>query len=541
MQKFYGTREIENKFSFRSFAQTLQKFYGTREIENKSSFRPSALFLHKTSGARTFASKLACRPSALFLHINKNMMENRKATLELGTKPVGRLLVQYALPAIIAMTASSLYNTIDSIFIGQGVGPLAKSGLAITFPLMNLSAAFGAAVGIGSSTCISVKLGQKDYKMAENIFGNCVLLNIIVGLAFSAVTLLFLDPILHFFGASDNTLPYAREYMIVILAGNVFSQMFFGMNAVLRAASKPRQAMLATIFTVALNVILAPIFIWPLNMGIRGAALATIIAQASVLAWQCRLFCNKNEILHFKRGIYRLKSDIVKNILGIGISPFSMNVCACVVVIFINTNLAHYGGDMAVGAYGIANKMAFLFIMITMGLNQGMFPIAGYNYGAQRIDRLMRVFKYTVISGVAITTTGFLIVHIFPYQCARLFTTDQTLIDISMTAIKINMLAFPIVGFQMVTTGFFQSIGKVKISIFLSLTRQLLFLLPMLIILPPIFKVDGVWMSIPAADTISAITAAVMMAVYMKKFKKYRNDAVSGTSNGGGMNTDKTI
>lgn len=450
-------------------------------------------------------------------------MDNKKATLELGTKPVGKLLAQYALPAIVAMTASSLYNMIDSIFIGQGVGPLAISGLAITFPLQNLMAAFGAGVGVGAATCISVKLGQRDYNTAQHIFGNNFSLNLVIGVTFSIITLLFLNPILRFFGASDNTLPYAREYMLVILTGNVVTQLFFGMNAVLRAASKPRHAMVATIATVVLNVILAPIFIWPMHMGIQGAALATVISQAVVLAWQLKLFCNENELLHFKRGTYRFNATIVKNILGIGMSPFAMNVCACVVVIFINTGLAKYGGDMAVGAYGIANKVAFTFIMINMGLNQGMLPIAGYNYGAQNFTRLLRVLRIAVITGVLITTTGFVIAHVIPYQCARLFTTDQTLIKISIRAIQINMLAFPLVGFQMVITGFFQSIGKAKISMFLSLSRQMLFLLPLLIVLPPILGVDGIWCSLPTADTISAILAGVMMVIYMRKFKKQIN------------------
>lgn len=447
-------------------------------------------------------------------------MDNKQATLELGTKPVGKLLARYALPAIIAMTASSLYNMIDSIFIGQGVGPLAISGLAITFPLMNLSAAFGAAVGIGASTCISVKLGQKDYAKAEHIFGNSFTLNLVVGLAFGLITLLFLDPILYFFGASENTIPYARDYMLVILAGNVISQTFLGMNAVLRAASKPKQAMAATILTVVLNIALAPIFIWPMKMGIFGAALATIISQGVALAWQIKLFSNQDEILHFQRGIYKLKSDIVKNIAGIGMSPFSMNVCACVVVIFINAGLSHYGGDLAVGAYGIASKVSFIFVMVTIGLNQGMLPIAGYNYGAQRYDRLMRVLRYAMITATIITSTGFIIAEFFPYQCARLFTTDKTLIDMSIEGIRIHMLAFPIVGMQMVITNFFQCIGKAKISIFLSLSRQMLFLLPLLVILPPIMKLDGVWTAMPISDTIAAIVAIVMMARYMKKFKR---------------------
>ena len=447
-------------------------------------------------------------------------MDNKQATLELGTKPVGKLLAQYALPAIVAMTASSLYNMIDSIFIGQGVGPLAISGLAITFPLMNLSAAFGAAVGIGSSTCISVKLGQKDYKMAENIFGNSFTLNLIVGVAFGLVTLLMLDPILYFFGASENTIPYARDYMLVILAGNVVSQTFLGMNAVLRAASKPRQAMAATILTVVLNIVLAPIFIWPLGMGIQGAALATILSQLVALLWQIKLFSNQDEILHFQRGIYKLKGAIVKNIASIGMSPFAMNVCACVVVIFINAGLSRYGGDLAVGAYGIASKVSFIFVMVTIGLNQGMLPIAGYNYGAQRFDRLMKVLKYAMVTATIITSVGFVIAEFFPYQCARLFTTDRTLIDLAIEGIRIHMLAFPIVGCQMVITNFFQCIGKAKTSIFLSLSRQMLFLLPLLVVLPPVMKVDGVWTAMPISDTVAAVVAFIMMAKYMRKFKR---------------------
>lgn len=395
---------------------------------------------------------------------------------------------------------------------------------------MNLSAAFGAAVGIGSSTCISVKLGQKDYAMAEHIFGNSFTLNLVVGIAFGLIALLFLDPILYFFGASEHTIPYARDYMLVILAGNVISQTFLGMNAVLRAASKPKQAMAATILTVILNIVLAPIFIWVFNMGIFGAALATIISQGVALAWQIKLFSNQDEILHFQRGIYKLKRDIVKNIAGIGMSPFAMNVCACVVVIFINAGLSHYGGDLAVGAYGIASKVSFIFVMVTIGLNQGMLPIAGYNYGAQRYDRLMKVLKYAMITATVITSTGFIIAEFFPYQCARLFTTDKTLIDMSIEGIRIHMLAFPIVGMQMVITNFFQCIGKAKISIFLSLSRQMLFLLPLLVILPPIMRLDGVWTAMPVSDTIAAIVALVMMARYMKKFKRQMNVSIQQAS-----------
>lgn len=409
---------------------------------------------------------------------------------------------------------------VDSIFIGQGVGPMAISGLALTFPFMNLAVAFGAGVGVGASSCISVKLGQKDYKTAQQVLGNTVTLNLIIGIAFSIVSLLFLDPILYFFGASEQTLPYARDYMVIILLGNVFSHMYFGMNGVLRAAGKPRQAMYATIFTVVLNTILDPIFIYPMNLGIQGAAYATILSQVLALVWQMRIFSNKNELLHLRRGIYRLKKSIVENILAIGLSPFSMNVCACIVVIFINKGLLQYSGDLAVGAYGIANKVCFIFVMVNMGLNQGMQPIAGYNYGAMKFDRLMQVLKLAVIAGTCITTCGFLVAEFIPEPCARLFTTDPELIRLSVNGMRIMMAAFVLVGSQMVITNFFQSIGKAKISMFLSLSRQMIFLLPMLLLLPLFLGVDGIWWAMPISDTIAEIVAVVMMMTYMRKFKE---------------------
>ena len=447
-------------------------------------------------------------------------MDNKNATLELGTKPIGKLLVQYAFPAIIAMIAASLYNIVDRIFIGQIVGPMAISGLAITFPFINLGAAFGAAVGIGASTTISVKLGQRDYETAENILGNTVTLNLIIGSSFGIICLIFLDPILRFFGASDATIPYARSFMEVILAGNVISHMYFGMNAVLRAASKPRHAMMATIFTVLMNIILDFIFIRLWGWGIRGAAFATVLSQALALCWQMKQFTNKNEILHLKRGIYRLKKHLVENVISIGISPFLMNVCACIVVIFMNNQLVKYGGDMAVGAFGIAYSVAMIFVMFIIGLDQGMQPIAGYNYGSQQTDRLMRVLKLTIFAAIGIMVVGWLIAHLAPYFCARMFTKDPELIRQAIKAIQINMMMYPIVGFQMVVTNFFQCIGKVKISIFLSLSRQLLFLIPFLIILPQFFKLDGVWASLPSSDFLASLVAAIIMMAYMRRLKR---------------------
>lgn len=448
-----------------------------------------------------------------------NTRSNKQAALELGTKPVGRLLIQYALPAIVAMVASSLYNMVDSIFIGQGVGALAISGLAITFPFMNLSAAFGAAIGVGSSAFLSVKLGQRDYEIANRILGNCVMLNVIIGVTFGAIGLIFIDPILRFFGASDATLPYAHEYMVIILLGNTVTHLYLGLNAVLRSAGKPRTAMYITIFTVIINAILDPLFIYTLHLGIRGAAYATILAQIVALAWQWRLFGNKKEFLHFDYKKFRIETPIVRNIIAIGISPFSMNACACLVVIFINNSLMQYGGDMAVGAYGISNRICFVFVMITMGVCQGMQPIAGYNYGAQNFNRMFEVLRLAIIAGTSICAVGFFIAMFLPRECARLFTTDNVLIAHSVVALRYNMALFLIIGAQMVITNFFQSIGKAKVSMFLSISRQMLILVPLIAILPPFLGLNGIWLSLPLSDGIAAIMAYIMLWIYIKRFK----------------------
>ena len=446
-------------------------------------------------------------------------MDNKQAALELGTKPVGQLLWQYALPAIVAMSASSLYNIIDRAMIGQIVGPEAIAGLGITFPFMNLSAAFGAAVGVGSSACISVKLGQKDYQTAGHLLGNTITLNLIIGLSFMLICLLFLDPILLFFGASDITLPYARSFMTIILLGNVITHMYFGLNAVLRAAGKPKHAMYSVLFTVAMNIVLVILFVWWFRWGIQGAALATVTSQTMAMCWQIKLFSNKNEILHLKRGIFKLKKQLVTNIIAIGISPFLMNVTSCVIVIFMNNQFVHYGGDMAVGAYSIANSVVMMFFMFVMGVCQGMQPIVGYNYGAEKYDRMLRCLFLAIGCATAILLVGWGLSMLFPRQIARIFTTDATLIDLAARGIRLDMLVFFVVGSQATITHFFQSIGKVKVSIFLSLSRQLFLLLPMAYVFPLFWELDGVWYSMPASDFLSFAMTIPMLMWYMKKFK----------------------
>ena len=449
------------------------------------------------------------------------MTDNKQKALELGQKPVGALLWQYALPAIVAMTASSLYNIIDRASIGQVVGADAINGLTVTFPFMNLSGAFGAAVGVGASTCISVKLGQKDYTTAEHLLGNTVTLNLVIGFVFMAVCLLFLDPILFFFGASEVTLPYAREFMEVILAGNMITHMYFGMNAVLRASGKPRHAMYATLFTVGCNIVLVLAFVWWFRWGIRGAALATITSQTLALCWQMWIFSDKKELLHLKRGIYRLRADLVRNIISIGISPFLMNATACIIVIFMNNQFLRYGGDNAVGAYGIANTWGMLFFMFVVGINQGMQPIAGYNFGARKYDRMMRCLRLAIYSATAVMVFGWTLAMLFPRFMASILTSDPTQIEMSARGITVNMLLFPIIGFQAVVTNFFQCIGRVKIAIFLSLSRQLIILLPLILVLPLFWGLDGLWASLPTSDGIAALIAAVVMVVYLRKFKTY--------------------
>ena len=461
--------------------------------------------------------------SSNFAHYFNNM-NNRQTALELGTKPVGQLLWQYALPAIVAMSASSLYNIIDRAMIGQIVGPEAIAGLGITFPFMNLSAAFGAAVGVGSSACISVKLGQRDYQTAGNLLGNTITLNLIIGLSFMAVCLLFLDPILLFFGASDVTLPYARSFMTIILLGNVITHMYFGLNAVLRAAGKPNHAMYSVLFTVAMNIVLVVVFVWWFRWGIRGAALATVTSQTIAMCWQLYLFSNKNEILHLKRGIYKLKKRLVSNIIAIGISPFLMNATSCVIVIVMNNQFVHYGGDMAVGAYSIANSVVMMFFMFVMGVCQGMQPIVGYNYGAEKYDRMLRCLFLAIACATAILLVGWGLSMLFPRQIARIFTTDATLIDLSARGIRLDMLVFFVVGSQATITHFFQSIGKVKVSIFLSLSRQLFFLLPMAYVFPLFWDLDGVWYSMPASDFLSFAMTIPMLMWYMKKFKAVKSE-----------------
>lgn len=453
-------------------------------------------------------------------------MGKAAAPTELGTKKISSLLEQYAIPAIIAMTASSLYNMVDSIFIGHipGVGALALSGLSVTFPLMNISAAFGTLVGVGASTMISVLLGRREYEKASRVLSNELTLNIIIGLIFTVVSISWLNPILRFFGASDDSLPFAHDYMLIIAAGNIITHLYFGLNNVIRASGNPRTAMFLTVFTVTANAVLDPLLISVFGLGIKGAAIATILCQAIALGYTLWYFSDKKNVVHFRGNVLAVDWPIAKDSLAIGMGPFLMNLASCLVVLFINRQMGAYGGDLAIAAFGIIHRVSFVFIMIAFGFNQGMQPIAGYNYGARLYSRVRQVYKLTAICATVALTIGFLVSVLIPMQVVSIFTNDPELEVIAAHGLRIANLMFPVVGFQIVTTNLFQSLGMVKKSIFLSLTRQLLFLLPLLYFLPKAMDgVAGVWWSFPVSDFISTLTTGAFAIALIRKLDRVKD------------------
>lgn len=434
-------------------------------------------------------------------------------TTELGTAPVHKLLFKYAMPAIIAMTATSLYNLVDSIYIGHGCGALALGALTIAKPFMDICAAFGSLVGVGASSLLAIYLGEKDYDKANRVLGNVIVMNIILSAVVMAVGLIWLDPILLAFGASENTLLYAHEYMEIILYGNILTHIYFGLNAMLRSAGHPRFSMTATIVAVSVNIILDPVFIFGMDMGVRGAALATVLSQAVAVVWQMTKFFDRNELVRFHRGIWRLNREITGRALAIGMSPFLYNIAHCFVVIIINNQLKTLGGDLAIASYGVINRLTFVFAMIVMGLNQGMQPITGYNYGARKFDRVMQSFKLTCICATVVMGVVFMLGEGLPRLVTEIFTHDELLITQTIRPLRIICSTMLIIGFQMVTGNLFTSIGMASKAIFLSLTRQVLYLIPLALLLPMVFAnpLDGVWWAIPISDTISAITALIML------------------------------
>lgn len=451
-------------------------------------------------------------------------MGEQKIT-ELGTESVRKLLLRYALPGIIAMTAMSLYNMVDSIFIGHGVGAIALSGLTVAKPFMDICAAFGTLVGVGASSLVAIKLGQKDYRSANDVLANVVILNALLGSLIMAVGLYWLDPILYAFGASAETIVYAREYMEIILWGNILTHIYFGLNSMLRSMGHPKISMYATILAVALNVVLDPIFIFVLDMGVRGAALATILSQLVSVIVELIIFLNPKEVIHFHRHMWRIKKDITMRALSIGLAPFLMHLAACFVVIVLNNQLLRYGDDMSIATFGITNRFIFFFVMIVMGIQQGMQPIVGYNYGSKQYDRMVRAFKLAVYSATCVMSVLWLFGEIWPEGFIRLFTHDSLLVESSIAPARVMLCVMCAIGFPMVTGNFYTSIGMAKKAIFLSLTRQVLFLIPLILGMPILFEqlgwdpLWGVWWSWPISDTLSVLTAAILINKDMRTFR----------------------
>lgn len=429
--------------------------------------------------------------------------------VQLETKKISKLVWDYALPAIVGTMVNATYNIVDRIFIGQGVGALAISGLAITFPVMNLTAALGMLVGAGAASRISINLGKKNPERAEKILGNSFLLNIVLNLVFMTLLMIFLEPILMAFGASEDTFPYARDYLQVILPGNIFMTMTFSFNNMMRASGYPKKAMYTMLIGAALNIILDPIFIFVFGMGIAGVAWATVISMFIGMLFVMYHFTRKTTTLRLRRKNMRFERDILIAIVSIGLSPFLMQLAASAVAVLMNTSLKLYGGDLAIGAFGILNSMFMIIVMFVIGLNQGLQPIIGYNYGAETYSRVKETFYYGIKIATVVTSLGFVFGMFFPRLFAQAFTSDVELLDLAENAMRIAIVAFPLVGFQVVISGYFQSIGQAKKSIAMSLSRQVFFLIPSIIFLPRFFGLDGAWASISVSDALASILALI--------------------------------
>lgn len=430
---------------------------------------------------------------------------------ELATRPVGRLLWKYSLPAVVGMLVMALYNVVDRIFIGQWVGPDAIAGLAITFPIINLATAIGVLVGVGSAARVSIVLGYGDKAMAEKILGNALTLTIVNGVAYIACFAIFIDPMLKAFGASDATLPYGRQYMLVVLPGLLLTNVAFGFNNIMRASGYPGRAMVTMIIGAVVNIALDPLFICVFHWGIWGAAFATDIAMAASAVFVMCHFARRDVTLRLHRHTYSLEWKVVLAIISIGAAPALVNFAGCAVNALINRALGEWGGDRAIGAAGIMVTYTSILVTTVLGICQGMQPVVGYNYGAGHLHRLRRTYWLAVGASSAITAVGAVFGLLFPSAVARAFTSDPDLIAASDYALHICLCAFAVVGFQVVSTGFFQSIGKAGKSILLSLARQVIFLIPLLVWLPPVRGLFGVWVSFPLSDIAATVLTVLLI------------------------------
>jgi len=425
----------------------------------------------------------------------------------------------YTLPAMVGTVVMSVYNIVDRIFIGQGVGPLAISGLALTFPFMIVLMAFGMLIGAGSASRISITLGENNKEKAEKILGNAVTLTFLISGFVVLLSLIFMNDLLILFGGTENTIQYAYDYMIIIVPAGVLTALYFALNNIMRASGHPRKAMFNILLGAVVNLILDPIFIFVFDWGIQGAAIATVISYLIGTINGATHFLLKTTPIRFHFRNLKLKGEIIRSIISIGMSPFSMQIGTSFVVVLINSTLLKYGGDLAIGAYGIINSINMLVVMFIIGLNQGSQPIIGFNYGAKNYHRMFQALKYAAVVGTVLSTFGFVIGTFFPHQIVSLFTHDEALKEIAAEAQRISVMLFPIIGFQIVVSNFFQSIGKAKMSIALSLTRQFIFLIPAVFILPPIFGLSGAWAVMPVSDGLSAIVSAITFSWFYKKFK----------------------
>lgn len=442
---------------------------------------------------------------------------------ELATRPVGSLLWKYSLPSVVGMTVVSAYNVIDRIFIGQKVGPDAIAGLAITFPVMNLSTAFGVLVGAGASARVSMLLGAGRTDEAQRVLGNALVLTLVIGTLYVAGFGLFLEDILRAFGASERTLPPAYAFLSTILPGLLMMNLTFSFNNIQRSSGYPRRAMSAMLISAGINVVLAALFIFVFEWGIRGAACATLIASGCAFIFVFAHFFRKTSTVHFRRGIYRPRWSVIWPIMAIGAAPFVVNVAGCLVNVIINTSLVRYGGDDAVGAAGIFTTVTQLVVMIVIGICQGMQPIVGYNYGAGKTGRSLRAFWLAAGASTVLCAVAAVFGLLLPEAVARAFTSFPTFIEVTRVCLTTTLVAFPVVGFQIVSTTFFQSIGKAGKSFMLGLARQVIFLIPLLLILPRLYRLQGIWMAFPLSDTCATIVTAVMVWWQIRNMRGHKD------------------
>ena len=436
--------------------------------------------------------------------------------------------MKYSLPAVVGTVISAVYNIVDSIVIGHAIDdPNVVAGIAVTFPVMNLGAALGMLIGAGAATRVSIVMGQNDRARAELILGNSVQLTVVIGIIYISLLAIFITPILYMFGASENTIPYAREFMLWVLPGMVLMNLTFSYNNVMRASGYPGKAMYTNMIGAGLNCILAPIFLFGFHWGIRGAAIATDISMFVTSFFVMGHFFNKKNTLHFVRGTFKLNWEVIKSVLYIGMAPFLINVAGASVNAIVNNSLLHYGGDNSIAAVVVFNRYVTVFVFVVLGICQGMQPILGYNYGSGKIDRLFKTLRLAATTSVVITTIGSIFGALLPAKIAGLFMQDAEQIQAAVNCLKITTLTFWMVGFQIVATNFFQSLGMAGKAVFLSLTRQIIFMIPLLFILPPHFGLNGVWSCFPICDCVSAVIAGCMLYWQLKHIKNMQAPPIS--------------